>query len=215
MRSQVIFIVSARRKRNSFYVTLGVSRLLHQYSTAETMDLYNVVVQDPDRVRDDYYYRSRKKQLMGELKDRFGEMLQISRGARGEERFQSGDCPADCPDGHGELVRECLRRFTPWNTRCAIPVNFDRFGEPIAALAFGGGDPDAEHKIEANRFHAVLDPDCFERLAAGLNLPTPEERLAVPHFSMAKREHDEEPVRRVRDVRRGSKPRNSTPSNGS
>src|SRR5215813_2262163 len=30
-------------RRNSFYVTLGLSRLLHNYSTAETMEMYNVL----------------------------------------------------------------------------------------------------------------------------------------------------------------------------
>ena len=34
-------------RRNSFYVTLGLSRLLHNYSTAEAMEMYNVLVQDP------------------------------------------------------------------------------------------------------------------------------------------------------------------------
>src|SRR5262245_15113814 len=80
-------------RRNSFYVTLGMSRLLHNYSTAETMEMYNVVVQDPGRVRDDYYYRSRKGRLMKELKERFGDRLSVTRGARGEERFQTTDCP--------------------------------------------------------------------------------------------------------------------------
>ncbi|NOT62588.1 MAG: hypothetical protein HOP19_20475, partial [Acidobacteria bacterium] len=28
-------------RRNSFYVTLGLSRLLHRYTTAETLELYN------------------------------------------------------------------------------------------------------------------------------------------------------------------------------
>jgi len=76
-------------RRNSFYVTLGLSRLLHNYSTAETMEMYNILVQDPGRVRDDYYYRSRKGRLMKELKERFGDLLRVARGARGEERFQS------------------------------------------------------------------------------------------------------------------------------
>jgi hypothetical protein len=190
-------LVRITARRNSFYVTLGVSRLLHQYSTAETMELYNVVVQDPDRVRDDYYYRSRKKQLMQEMKDRFGEMLQISRGARGEDRFLTDDCP----NGHADLVRDCLRRFTPWDTRCALPAKFDPFTDAIPALAFDGRDPDAEHGIEASRFHAVLDPACFERLAAGLNLPAPAAHLAVPHFAIAKREDDDNAPRPPRSRR--------------
>ncbi len=63
-------------KRNSFYVTLGISRILHNYGTNDAMEIYNIVVQNPDRVHDDYYYRSRKGVLMKELKACFGELLE-------------------------------------------------------------------------------------------------------------------------------------------
>jgi len=184
-------------RRNSFYVTLGLSRLLHNYSTAETMEMYNVVVQDPGRVRDDYYYRSRKGRLMKELKERFGDRLSVTRGARGEERFQTDDTPGQ----HAELVRECLQAFTPWSTSCAIPTGLDLLAEEIHALTFDGSDPDREHAIEVNRFHAALHPDCFTRLAAGLNFAPPAERLATPYFAMSKdrnQDQDRKPPRRSR-----------------
>src|SRR5215470_705128 len=60
-------LVRKTTKRNSFYVTLGLGRLLHSYTTAETMDIYNAVIQDPERVKDDFYFRSRKGALMEEL----------------------------------------------------------------------------------------------------------------------------------------------------
>lgn len=184
-------------RRNSFYVTLGLSRLLHNYSTAETMEMYNVVVQDPGRVHDDYYYRSRKGRLMKELKERFGDRLSVTRGARGEERFQTDDTPGQ----HAELVRECLQAFTPWSTACAIPANLDPLAEEIHALAFDGSDPDREHAIEVNRFHAALHPDCFTRLAASLNFASPAERLTTPYFAMSKdrnQDQDRKPPRRSR-----------------
>ncbi len=184
-------LVRITLKRNSFYVTLGLSRLLHHYSTAETMELYNVLVQDPDRGRDDYYYRSRKKQLMQELKDRFGEMLRISKGARGEERFVADECA----DQHAELVAECLRQFTPWNTGCALPERIDPRSEEIEAFVFCGDDPDQEAATEINRFHAVLHPDCYSRLLSSLALPAPADRLSVPHFSMASREENDDAPR--------------------
>jgi hypothetical protein len=184
-------------RRNSFYVTLGLGRLLHNYSTAETMDMYNVLVQDPGRVRDDYYYRSRKGRLMKELKERFGDRLRVTRGARGEERFQTDDTPGR----HDELARECLQEFTPWGTDCAIHAGLDPFSEEIHDLAFDGSDPDREHAIEVNRFHAALHPDCFARLAASLNFASPAQRLTTPYFSMSKdRNHDQDrkPPRRPR-----------------
>lgn len=77
-------LVRISLKRNSFYVTLGVARILHNYGTADAMEIYNVVVQDPERVHDDYYYRSRKDVLMKELKARFGDLLEIVRVNRGD-----------------------------------------------------------------------------------------------------------------------------------
>jgi Lipopolysaccharide-assembly len=184
-------------RRNSFYVTLGLSRLLHNYSTAETMEMYNVLVQDPGRVRDDYYYRSRKGRLMKELKERFGDRLRITRGSRGEERFQTGDTPRQ----HAELARECLQEFTPWSTNCTVPPELDPFTEEIHDLAFDGSDPDREHAIEVNRFHAALHPDCFAHLAAGLKFASPAERLSTPYFCMDKdnnHDQDRKPPRRSR-----------------
>ncbi len=167
-------------RRNSFHVTLGLSRLLYNYSTAETMELHRVVAQDADRVREDSHYRARKAQLMKELKERFGDRLTVIRGPRGEERFQTEDCD------RADLARECLRMFTPWDTDCEIPDRFDPFVEEIAALSFKGDDPDEEHEIEVKRFHAAMHPDCFERLTASLNFAPPGERLATPSFLMPK-----------------------------
>src|SRR5262249_3800095 len=136
-------LVQITTKRNSFYVTLGLSRLLHNYSTAETMEIYNVIVQDAGRVHDDYYYRSRKGRLMKELRERFGDQLRVTRGPRGEERFET----ADSPDRHAELVRECLLIFTPWNTHCILTAEIDPLSEEVTSLAFNGADPDEEHAI--------------------------------------------------------------------
>src|SRR5689334_15788767 len=80
-------LVRITPKRNSFYVTLGVSRLLHRYSTPEAIELYSLVLQNPSRVKDNYYWRSRKAQLMEEMKTRFGGQIAVTRGAYGEERF--------------------------------------------------------------------------------------------------------------------------------
>lgn len=174
-------LVRITAKRNSFYVALGLSRLLHSYSTTETAQVYGLVVQDPDRVRDDYYYRSRKGGLMRELKDRFGESLNVVKAQRGEERFQTQETSMKL----NELVKNCLRAFTPWNTPCVVPEGHDPFSETITPLSFNGEDPDQEHKVEVNRIHSVLHPECYERLIDALALDSPEDRLGVPYFSMS------------------------------
>ncbi|MCI0490612.1 MAG: hypothetical protein L0229_28805 [Blastocatellia bacterium] len=171
-------LVKITIKRNSFYVTLALSRLLHNYSTAETAEIYNLVVQDPERVRDDYYYRSRKGRLMKEIKERFANLINVAHGPRGEEKFESEEDSLR----HAGAVRDCLDRFTPWSSPCVVPEGFDRFSDTIPHLAFEGDEPDEEHSIEANRLHSVLHPECYGRLAEALDIDPPEERLGVPQF---------------------------------
>jgi hypothetical protein len=175
-------LIKLTLKRNSFYVALGISRLLHNYSTAETMEIYNLVVQDPDRVRDDYYYRSRKSRLMQEMKERFGNLLKVTKVNRGEERFEANGSPAS----RNGFVFDCLNHFTPWATACVIPSSLNPFSEIVQELAFDNPDPDAEHHVEINRTHSILHPDCFTRLVKALKLSPPNERLEIPNFFLSK-----------------------------
>lgn len=170
-------LIRTTTKHNSFYVTLGVCRLLYNYSTAETADIYNLVLQDPERIRDDYYYRSRKKYLMEGIKDRFGGLVRTQRGFRREERFQ----PQEDSNQYASLVKECLIRFTPWHSDCVLPREVDP-RNVINQLLFDGGDPDKEHLVELNRIHTLIDPQCFEKLTAALGLESVANRLELPLF---------------------------------
>ena len=169
-------LVRITTKRNAFYVTLGVSRLLHSYSTVETMELYNAVIGEPERVKDDYYYRSRKAVLMHEMYERFGQLIRACRQRRGEERFESQQGTSE----QRSLVRECLRLFTPWDTQCPVPRDFDPLKSVIAALI--SKNSAEENRVEVNRIHAVLHPDCFARLVAAFGYGPPDERMELPRF---------------------------------
>jgi hypothetical protein len=165
-------------KRNSFYVTLAVSRILHNYATAEAMEIYNIVVQDPERVHDDYYYRSRKGILMKELRERFDTLLETVKVNRGEERFQT-----KTDDEYlSETAQDALEIFSPWNSECAIPEKFNPFQDIIKPFHFDKKDPDEEHRIEINRIHAAIHPSCFSRLTNALELNLPEEKMEIPKF---------------------------------
>jgi hypothetical protein len=172
-------LVRITTKRNSFYVTLGLSRLLYNYTTAETMEVYNAVIQDPERVKDDYYYRSRKGVLMQELKKRFDHLVEVARGPRGEERFRASDNQSRFT----ELVRECLSFFTPWYTPCLVPAGVNPIMDGIAGLSSHGQQE--EDKIEVDRIHAILHPDCHQRLIKSLGYDPPDARLEVPHFFLS------------------------------
>jgi hypothetical protein len=172
-------LVRITTRRNSFYVTLGLSRLLYNYTTAETMEVYNAVIQDPERVKDDYYYRSRKGVLMQELKNRFGRLLEVARGPRGEERFRAAGQQGPLTG----LVAECLSYFTPWYTPCLIPAGVDPIMDGITSLSSRGQKE--EDRIEVDRNHAVLHPDCHERLIDSLGFESLTQRLEAPHFLLS------------------------------
>jgi hypothetical protein len=169
-------LVRITTKRNAFYVTLGVSRLLHSYSTLETMEIYNAVIGEPERVKDDYYYRSRKGVLMHEMYQRFGQLIRPCRHRRGEERFETQQGSSE----QRSLIRECLRLFTPWDTQCHVPSDFDPLKTVIGRLTSTKGED--ENRVEVNRIHAVLHPDCFGRLVAAFGYSAPDERIEVPRF---------------------------------
>lgn len=175
-------------KRNSFYVSLGVTRLLHNYSTAEAMLVNDLITQDPERLRDDYYYRSRKKVLLSEMIERFSKFIQITQGRRGEERFDS----SAVDDADRALVERCLTTFTPWETQCAVPKHFRATSDPLPSLSFDDQNPDREHPIEVNRMHTVLHPTCFVGLVASLDLDHPNERLEIPRFTMTRDSGDDD-----------------------
>jgi hypothetical protein len=172
-------LVKITVKRNSFYVALGLSRLLHNYTTVETQEIYNIVVQDPERVKDDYYYRSRKAQLMREMKERFADLLTCVKGQRGEEKFQS----VNSCDSYREVVAECLQMFTPWGTPCLMPAQFDVFNDVLRHLSFKDADPDEEHQVEVNRIHTLLHSECYSRLTTSIGFDSPELKLQIPQFS--------------------------------
>ena len=168
-------------KRNSFYVSLGLSRVLHNFTTSEAMEIYGSVVQDPERARENYYYRSQKACLMQELKERFGDMLRIRIAKQGEYRFEAQEEPSH----YLELVRNCLLQFMPWQSKCVLPSDFDPLKREVVPLLFEGSHPDEEHVIELNRIHTLLHPDCFRRLVTALGLDLPDRRLEVPYFFLS------------------------------
>jgi hypothetical protein len=168
-------LVRITLRRNSFYVTLGVGQLIYDYATSEVRRLYEFLMQDPKRFKDNPYLRRRRKVLMREIQDRFADKVQtVTSPEQGERLLTQPATPSLI-----KLVQECFRRFMPWGIKCVLP---EPFSWTIPALVFSGDDPDKEHPIETRRVHTILHPDCFARLARGLGLDAPEERLAVPQF---------------------------------
>ena len=61
-----------------------------------------------------------------------------------------------------------------------MPRDFDPLKSVIASLTSKSSAD--ENEVEVNRIHAILHPDCFERLVAAFGYGPPEERMELPRF---------------------------------
>jgi hypothetical protein len=178
----VAYLTRITLVHNSFYVALGLCRFVYNYGLAETRDLYEVVIQDEKRHKEDDSYRKGKRRLKGKLYGRFGNFLRIAKGLRGEEHFEI----ERSPERHTQVLLDCLKEFTPWRTKCALPAHFNPVAGAVPSLFFKGNNPDGDHPIEINRIHSLLHPPCLSRLVGSLHFDAPEKRLALPHFMLSK-----------------------------
>jgi hypothetical protein len=170
-------LVQITTSMSSFYVNIGLYRLLHEYSTAEVRRTYEWV---SEHFAGDEEYRVVKGALINRLQERFERFLSTFRTRRGEVRFEVLDRQADWQ----ELVEECLSVFTPWSTSssCWVPTNFEPgtcTATKLLQKLAGSRDLD---RIEMYRCHAFIDPCCYGHLAKGLGLAARRDRLSLPKF---------------------------------
>ena len=168
-------------KRNSFYASIALGRIVHAYGTADTMSLYHAIAPEGSERKQSDYLRSRKAQLLDEVRTRFGDLLTIVRGPHQEDRIETRDPTAE----KAAWVRECLRVLTPWAVPCwgqkgKASGKSARWRNPFA--------PERdEDNLEARRFHALFDPPCFAALTRAARLADPASRLAIPRFQVRER----------------------------
>jgi hypothetical protein len=161
---------------SAFYVNVGATRLLHNYSTSEAQRVYEMLTSrflGPDE------YRRAKSALMDKMSERFAGLLKITRVDHGEFRFESLDNQKQWVDA----VSDSLSLFTPWSTQghCAQFVSVN--GNPKLKSAHEATDID-QNESELRSCHILIEPTCYDRLMEDLAFDAPETRLALPRFIM-------------------------------
>jgi hypothetical protein len=187
-------LVRMTTSMSSFYVNVGLHRLLFNYSTVEAQKVYESVT---ERFLGADEYRRAKGALMKKLGKRF-TTLKTCRTQHGELRFETLDSETDGQQATwGSLVDTCLKAFTPWSTlqACPVPANYDASRDrlPSRLSGQGGGKVDF-NQVEINRCHAFIDPVCDSRLMEALLLEPPMEKLALPRFYMENERIDNNPT---------------------
>jgi len=167
---------------SSFHVNVGLQRLLYYYTTEEAQRFYEALT---ERYLGADEYRRAKAALMQKLQQRFGSLLESSRGQHGELRFT----PSEDQERWSKLLERCLALLTPWSTSGACPIPSDfavRSSQLPPQLSIEASRSFNADRIEINRCHAFIDPTCFGRLADALALDAPFRKLALPRFNMPK-----------------------------
>lgn len=182
-------LIKITLRRNSFYVTVGFGRILYNYPTNETIKIFEFLSQNPAGGPDDDFYRHKKKDLLGEIKRRFGKLLHSIKVEHGEERFESHSDQRRFLN----LVNECLHRFSPWDSSCVLPERYDAFNDEIPQLLPQGNNIEAKQRAEVNQIHSVIHPVCFKRVVTGLRLAPPDQRQDLPSFFLAAKMGSEPP----------------------
>jgi hypothetical protein len=160
-------LVKATLKRNSFYVTLAFCRLLYNYTTPETMAIFEKLAPDEAEAKDDPYFRSRKGKLMGEIQERFGERIEVVQGPHGERKFKTLGDSAPFAD----VVVNALRIFAPWEIPGTETEN--------ARLLETPGDAS-----EIERIRTIVHPEESHRFICKVGFAPPIERLEIPKFRL-------------------------------
>jgi hypothetical protein len=169
-------IIQMTGNMSSFYVAVGLYRILHNYSTRDLQSAYERVTADfagPEK------YRRVKKALMQKLATRFCGLINISQSDSQELRFEVDDNQ----DAWAELVSVCLDMFTPWSTgnSCTLGMPFWKQGPGTTR---NGRMPAAADIEETNRCHVFMHPPCFDQLATRLGLNPRSAKLSMPRFTI-------------------------------
>jgi hypothetical protein len=166
---------------SSFYVNIGLTRVLHNYSTSEAQRVYERLTSrylGPDE------YRRAKSALMDKISARFDGFVKLARVDHGELRFERSDQQQEL----SEIASECLKALTPWSTRgrCAQFMTTNGAGIKIRP-PYQDAKAD-QNEIELKCCHILIEPACYSQLMEDLAFDQPETKLALPRFFMPERQ---------------------------
>jgi hypothetical protein len=170
------YLIQITISMSSFYVNVGVSRLLHNYSTSDAQRVYEMLTSrflGPDE------YRRAKSALMDKLSERFAGFLKIARVDHGELRFET----SDNQEQWATAVSDSMSVFTPWSTQghCAQYVSVNGNTKLKSAQKPANTD---QNESEMRCCHILIEPTCYDQLMEDLAFDAPETRLALPRFVM-------------------------------
>jgi hypothetical protein len=168
---------------NTFYMVVGLDRVLFNYDNNEARRIYQQLVPCPDDKKpgaDDF--RHHKKRFIDHLERRFKDFVDVVEyGDQHERRFKKR---RDSSLSY-LLVEQTLNLLKPSLTVC--PISGEKLGpadggKRVPHFHTSIQEDKDEHLIEKERMHMLTHLFCFSRLAAHLGLAPARRVLELPHF---------------------------------
>jgi len=177
---------------SSFYVNVGLNRLLRSYSTPEVQQIYEYTTEHYPASEE---YRKVKGRLMNALIARFDRFLRVQTSEYRELRFE----PHQDQKRWFSIVEECLESFIPWSSqRACLERSIDlQIGEPGTGVWHPNLSSHAD-EIETDRCHWFMHTPCYGELTRKLAFDAPQERLSVPQFALRESNEPDDPLNSIR-----------------
>src|SRR5215470_6103243 len=155
-------LVQITTAMSSFQVCVGLSRLLHNYKTGETQQIYEWLMR---RYLGSDEYRRSKGMLMNKLAARFDPFLRTCRAEHGEMKFETA---AD-QSKWTKVVAGSLTSFSPWSTEGRCSQAWEQFAWAAKDSADHNSESD-QNERELRGSHILIEPTCYSRLIKELAL---------------------------------------------
>ena len=161
--------------RSSRWMVVGMGQLVFSYSGPQVAEITGRII-----LRDwDNSDRSRaKRKMMAYLQSRFNMLVPADTQPLEDKHF----APAPDQDNLARLLQRYLELYIPWGTAHLLlsPNDLDRvaadhFTEKLQTSLMGD-------VVELDRFHVLIDLNCFATLTNALGYPHWTERLRVPNL---------------------------------
>lgn len=170
------YLVLKSVSKNVLFIITGFSRILHNYTTANTIDLCLSLYPNYKQIKNlDNQIKKTKAKLLSNLEERFDKYLKVI-----NNRFQ----PITATNLRNvqsmtELINNTLEQLVLWDTDCSNSFSFHQINQ---------------HKllsIGQQMSHIIIHPNCYNLLIKELDLEAPNNKLEIPKFFIANTINDD------------------------
>lgn len=171
------YLVMVSLDHNILFLITGFSRVLHNYSTNETIKVCLSLYPGYSYKHLDRQIKKAKATLLEHLQDRFHNYVKVV-----DNRLQSITATnLATVQVMTDLINNSLNQLVLWDTECLTDLSIFNNLQPYDIILIG-----------QQMSHLIIHPNCYTYLTDELQLNKPDTRLEIPKFFVANHRIDDE-----------------------